>query len=155
MSRLDLNQQAYSYRKDASVPDFDDADLRAVMDAHCGLCSKGAQWIVRNDDQRRFKIIPLQSELGSALMHHYGLNPDDPSSWLFIENGKAYTSMDAVIRVGQYLGGFSSWLVILRIIPKPVQDVFYRFIARNRYRFFGKTDLCALPHEGVQERLLR
>jgi len=73
---------AYSYTADPNVPDFDDKGLRTVMDAQCSVCAHVARWIAHRDRAERFKIIPLQSVLGNALMHHYGLDPDDPVSWL-------------------------------------------------------------------------
>lgn len=125
-----------------------------VMDAHCALCARGARWIARNDRAGAFTIIPVQSELGGALMRHYGLDPADPVSWLYVEHGRAFTSLDALIRVGRRLGGVWRGLVVLRLLPRAVQDPLYRLVARNRYRLFGRADLCALPDPQVQKRLL-
>lgn len=125
-----------------------------VMDAHCALCARGARWIARNDRAGAFTIIPVQSELGGALMRHYGLDPVDPVSWLYVEHGRAFTSLDALIRVGRRLGGVWRGLVVLRLLPRAVQDPLYRLVARNRYRLFGRADLCALPDPQVQKRLL-
>lgn len=149
-----MDKAGFSYRNDPLVPKFDDGGPRTVMDAKCGLCAKGARWIARSDKHNEFKIIPLQSALGVALMQHYGLDPNDPVSWLFIEDGRAYSSLDAFIRVGKRLGGLSRALAILRIIPKPLQDVCYRFVARNRYRFFGRVDFCEMPDPDVRDRLI-
>ena len=144
----------FSYRDDASVPKFDDAGPRTVMDAHCALCARGAKWIAKNDREARFKIIPLQSELGRTLMWHYGMDPDDPASWLYLEDGRAYSSLDAVMRVGRRLGGVWYLLSAGRILPNFLADKLYRFVARNRYRLFGRADLCAMPDPAVRERLL-
>ncbi len=152
---MKLIQSAFSYRADATVPDFDDAGPRTVMDAQCGLCAKGARWIARNDHRNEFRIIPLQSELGHALMRHYGMDPEDPLSWLYINEGLAYSSMDAVIRTGGRLGGVWSGLSILRMIPRTFQDWLYGLVARNRYKFFGRTELCELPDAEIQKRLLQ
>ncbi|MEH6477757.1 MAG: DCC1-like thiol-disulfide oxidoreductase family protein [Sneathiella sp.] len=145
---------AYSFRVDDAVPNFIDTAPFTVMDAQCSLCARGAKWIAHNDHQNVFRIIPLQSDLGKALMRHYGMDPTDPMSWLFIENGRGYTSMDAVIRVGDRLGGVWKVLNILRVIPKHGQDYFYGLIARNRYRFFGKTDLCNVSDVEIKKRLI-
>lgn len=145
----------FSYRDDASVPEFDDAGPRTVMDAHCALCARGAKWIAKNDSEARFKIIPLQSELGRALMTHYGVDPDDPASWLFLDDGAAYSSLGALMRVGQRLGGIWRGLSVLKILPPAVQTLLYNFVARNRYRFFGRAGLCAMPDKDVQERLIQ
>ena len=148
------DRPAYSYRVDEAVPNFADTGPCTVMDAHCSLCAHGAKWIAHNDHQGVFRIIPLQSDLGNALMVHYEMDPADPMSWLFVEDGHAYSSMDAVIRVGSRLGGMWKALNILRVIPRRAQDYFYGLVARNRYRFFGKTDLCNIPDLEVRKRLL-
>lgn len=155
MPQFNVMASSYSYRLDEDVPHFSDEGPCTVMDARCSLCAKGARWIAYNDHQTQFKIIPLQSDLGRALMIHYGVDPDDPLSWLFLDKGRAYTSVDAIIRVGQRLGGIWSGLVILRVLPRFIQDTLYGFIARNRYRFFGQTDLCSLPDEQLQKRLMQ
>lgn len=123
------------------------------MDAHCALCSWGAKWIARNDDQQEFRIIPVQTELGRALLEHYDLDPEDPNSWLFVYGGTAYKSSDAVIRAGMRLGGISRLLAVGLLIPRPVRDWAYFFVARNRYRWFGQADMCNLPDAEVQKRL--
>jgi len=152
---MDLNRAPYSYRDDPAVPDFPDDGPVTVMDAHCSLCAHGARWIARNDRKQEFRIIPVQSPLGDALMEHYGLDPADPVSWLYLEDGGAHESLDAFIRAGMRLGGVWKVIAVLRILPRSMQDILYRAVARNRYRIFGRTDLCSLPDERVQKRLLQ
>ncbi len=144
----------FSYRDDPNVPEFDDRGLRTVMDAQCGLCARGARWIARNDHARAFRIIPMQTDLGRALFQHYDLDPEDPASWLFLDQGQGYTSLDAIIRVGRHLGGASKLLSALRVLPRPVQDALYGAIARNRYRLSPRVDMCTLPDADIQARLL-
>lgn len=150
-----LKQQPYSYLQDPSVPAFDAGEVFTVMDAHCALCARGAAWIARHDKAHEFMIVPMQSDAGAALFSHYGLDPDDPASWLYVENGNAYSSLDALIRVGARLGGVWKGLALLRILPSPIQDALYRWVARNRYRMFGTTDLCNMPNPEVQKRLMQ
>ena len=126
----------------------------AVMDAHCALCARGAAWIARNDRDAIFRIIPVQSELGQGLLTRHGLDPDDPASWLFLENGAAWTGLEALARVGWRLGGVWRGLAALRLLPRFVRGPLYRVVARNRYRMFGRADLCAMPDPEVQRRLL-
>lgn len=125
------------------------------MDAGCALCARGAAWIAHQDRAAEFRIIPVQSDLGAALLLHFGLDPDDPTSWLFLESGRAYTSLDAMIRAGRQLGRWNHALTVLRVLPRPVQDWLYARVARNRYRILGRADLCAMPDAAVQARLLR
>ncbi|MEM8591196.1 MAG: DCC1-like thiol-disulfide oxidoreductase family protein [Pseudomonadota bacterium] len=145
----------YSWRAVASIPAFADEGPVTVMDAHCGLCARGAKWIARADRAAEFRIVPMQSELGRALFVHFGLEPDDPASWLFLENGRAYTSLDGMIRAGWRMGGLSRALIILRVMPRALQDWLYGYIARNRYRVMGRADLCNMPDPAVQSRLLQ
>ncbi len=147
-------QRPYSYRADAAVPSFDDAAPLTVMDGECVLCTAGARLIARFDKAGEFRICPIRTPLGTALMHHYGLDPEDPESWLYIVDGRAFTSLDGMIRAGARLGG-AGWLVQpLRLIPRCVQDWLYRRLARNRYRLFGRTDMCALSDASLRARLL-
>ncbi len=124
------------------------------MDASCGLCAKGAHWIAKHDHERQFRIVPMQSQLGSALMRHYAMDPGDPTSWLFVQDGLAYVSLDAMIRVGRVLGGLGVLLTILRILPRTLQDKLYGYVARRRHRFFKPVELCELPDPDIQSRLL-
>ena len=145
----------YSHRQDPTVPAFDDAGPRCVMDAHCALCARGARWIARRDKRQEFKIIPLQSDLGRALMVHYKMDPDDPTSWLYLEDGTPYTSLYAFTQVARRIGGIWHILRLLNLMPRGLQDPLYRAVARNRYRVFGRADLCAMPDPDVQSRLLQ
>lgn len=147
--------EPYSYRDDPDMPAFDDGAPVAVMDANCAICSWGARMIHRLDTSGRVRICPVQSPLGGALMAHYGLAAEDPESWLFLANGVAHADSDAIIRAGRYFGGWGRVAGALRVLPRPLRDRLYRALARNRYRLFGRADLCALPDPAFQARLLR
>lgn len=95
----------------------------------------------------------MQTPLGQALLEQNGLNPNDPTSWLLLEHGVGHTSTEAIIRTGQMLGGVWRTLSMLRIIPRAWRDAAYRLIARNRYRWFGRGDMCTMPDPDVQKRL--
>ena len=146
---------SFSFRDDPAVPAFDDSSPIAVMDADCALCSWGARMIHRLDRTGTTRIAPVQSPLGRALMGHYGVDPADPATWLFIDEGRAHVDFDAVIHAGRRFGGWGRVTFVLRLLPKPARDRLYRLIARNRYRLFGRGDFCALPDPAFQRRLLR
>ena len=147
-------REAYSYRGDATVPAFEGGGPVVFMDGDCALCTRSARTIAKLDRVGEFRVCPIQSALGRGMLKHYGLDPDDPESWLYLADGKAYTSLDAVIRVGQRLGGWGRTLRILRILPRRAQDWLYRRIARNRYRLFGRTHMCDLPDRDLRRQLL-
>lgn len=149
-----IAREAYSYRGDAAVPAFPDSGPVVFMDGECALCSRGARVIAKFDRVEEFRICPVQSPLGSSVLRHYGLDPGDAESWLYLEGGRAYNSMDAIIRVGRRVGGWGQLLRILMVLPRPVQDWLYRRIARNRYHLLGRADMCALPDPALRRRLL-
>lgn len=144
----------YSYRSDPAVPSFEDGGPVVFMDGECVLCTRTARIIARLDRREEFRICPVQSPVGGAVLRHYGLDPASPESWLYLENGHAYGSLDAVIRVCRRLGGWGRLALVLALLPGATQDWLYRRIALNRYRIGGRTDLCAIPDPAVRRRLL-
>ena len=126
----------------------------AVMDATCALCSFGARAIHRLDRSGEIRICPIQTERGRALLTANNLDPDDPATWLFVEDGRVWTDFDAMIRIGERSGGIGRLLSILRLLPPRLRRWIYLRIARNRYRLFGRADLCAIPDPGLRRRLI-
>jgi predicted DCC family thiol-disulfide oxidoreductase YuxK len=146
---------AFSYREDPTVPVFDDSAPIAVMDADCAVCSWGARMIHRLDRTGTARICPIQTPLGTALLQHFGLDPKDPTSWLFLDAGVAHEGFEAVVHAGRRFGGLALLTQALRIFPAPLRSWLYLRLARNRYRLFGRADMCALPDPAFQRRLLR
>ncbi len=126
----------------------------AVMDGTCALCSFGARMIHRLDRSGDIRICPIQTEMGQQLLRENGLDDLDPDTWLFIEDGTAWRDFDAMIRVGERCGGLGRVLSVLRLIPARPRGWLYARLARNRYAFFGRGDLCALPDPALQARLI-
>jgi predicted DCC family thiol-disulfide oxidoreductase YuxK len=145
---------AYSYRNDMAVPCFDASSPIVFMDGLCALCTRAARLICKFDRRGVFKISPTGSDLGRAILAHYGLNSEHPASWLYLEEGKAYGSMEAVIRVGKRLGGWGRSVELLRLLPGRLQNRLYQCLADNRFRLFGRADMCAVPDPELQRRLL-
>jgi predicted DCC family thiol-disulfide oxidoreductase YuxK len=87
----------------------------------------------------------MQSEEGKALLLQYGIDPEDPATFLVLEDGKPYTQSDGSIRIITALGGIWRIFGAARVIPKPWRDSLYGVLARNRYRWFGRRDTCYLP----------
>ena len=151
---LRISKPPYSYRDDNTLPDFDDSRPVIVMDGQCGLCAMTARRISYGDKAGEFGICRSQAELGTALLRHYGIDAQKPESWLYILDGRAYSALDGIIRAGARVGG-TGWLFQpLRILPRSLQEGLYRWVARNRYRIFGRTDMCALRDEALRARLM-
>jgi len=149
-----LNFDLYSYRIDKAVPDFDESRGLLVMDGNCGACSRWARMVSYWDRKDEFRITTIDSKLGRSLQLHYGIDPDDPDSWLYVVDGKVYTSMQAITAVCMKLGLFFYLFAPMKLVPIGIQDWLYQRIARNRYRFFGRTEMCSLPSPELRRRLI-
>ena len=87
-------------------------------------------------------------------MRHYGLDPNDPQTWLLIKDGRALGGLSAAIDLFPRLSAAYTPLLILTLFPASWQDAAYSAVARRRYRLFGYADLCSIPDETVQSRLI-
>lgn len=96
----------------------------------------------------------LQSEAGQQLLADYGLPTDDFDSFVLIENGQAFTQSTAALRVAKGLGGIWQLLYTFVLIPAPVRNAVYDFVAKNRYKWFGKKDQCWMPTPEFKSRFL-
>jgi predicted DCC family thiol-disulfide oxidoreductase YuxK len=142
----------FTYRDDRAVPTFDDSRPLFVFDGVCVLCSSGARWIMRHDRKALVNLTTAQEALGRALYSHYGMAMDE--SYLLIADGRAYTASRGYIELCRILGGWWHILRVTAVIPEGLRDWFYVLIARNRYRWFGKTAYCALLTPEQRSRLL-
>lgn len=147
----EVSKQPFSYRNDPAVPDFDDRKALFVFDGICVLCSTGASWIMRNDGRALVNFTPAQEALGQALYAHYGIDMDE--SYLLIADGSAYTASRGYLELCRILGRWWHALRMSAIIPERLRDWLYALVARNRYRWFGKADFCALLTNAQRERL--
>jgi predicted DCC family thiol-disulfide oxidoreductase YuxK len=120
------------------------------FDGVCNLCDSSVKFIINNDSQGRIKIAPLQSNLAEMVL------PEKPKfdSLVLFENGKVYYKSAAALRIALKLDGLWKVLGVFLIIPYPIRDLVYDFIAQNRYRWFGKKDECMLPTPEVKSRFL-
>jgi predicted DCC family thiol-disulfide oxidoreductase YuxK len=125
-----------------------------VYDSVCVLCSRWLKIVLRHDKRALYKFAAVQRPAGQALLSAHGMDPSNPSSFLLLENGVAYSNSDAVIRVLASFGGAWRMANALRWIPAVVRDRAYLTLGRNRYRWFGKLDQCAVPTAATRSRFL-
>jgi len=127
-----------------------------VFDGVCVLCSGWVNFVLRRDRTQEFSFAAMQTEKGRALLTQYGIDPDDPVTFLLIEDNTAYTDTDAALRVvGRFGGGWRAFAMVFRCIPRSIRGPCYRWAARNRYRFFGRRETCYLPSTDEAARFLR
>lgn len=123
------------------------------FDGVCNLCDGFVQFVIKQDADAVFKFAPLQSNTAIELLGEE-LDLKKLDSVVLWDNGKLYSHSDVAIQVGSKLGGFWSLIQIFRIVPKFIRDAVYNWIARNRYRWFGKKDACMIPTPELKARFL-
>lgn len=125
-----------------------------LFDAECVLCSANAQFILTHDTARRYRLASMQGDVGAALFRQHGIDPTDPDTILVIDGDHVLRDSDAVLSI--YVGLGWPWRLAsaARIVPKALRDPVYRWVARNRYRIFGRRDSCWLPRPEDADRVL-
>jgi predicted DCC family thiol-disulfide oxidoreductase YuxK len=147
-------REAYSYRTDPAVPPFRDDRPIIVFDGYCVLCSRWANFVLRHDRRRRYRLLTAQSELGRALYVHYGLDPDSFETNILIADGAAWVKAAGTIRMAEGLGWPWRAATVLRVLPRHWADTLYEWIARHRLRWFGTRAACYLPAPEDADRFL-
>ncbi|HEY6954669.1 MAG TPA: thiol-disulfide oxidoreductase DCC family protein [Flavisolibacter sp.] len=125
-----------------------------LFDGVCNFCNGSVNLVLKYDKSGIFRFAALQSEAGQKLLQRYDLPSAEFDSFVLIDNGKVYKKSEAALRVMNKLPWYWKELQILRIIPTPFRDAIYDFIARNRYKWFGKKDQCMIPTPEMRSRFL-
>ena len=125
-----------------------------VFDAQCVLCSANAQFVLRHDRQSHFRLAAMQGAVGTALYRRFGIDPADPDTLIVMSGNHALRDSHAVFAIWTALGWPWKAIAVLAIIPKAWRDLAYRWIARHRYRLFGRRASCWVPSADYAERLL-
>jgi predicted DCC family thiol-disulfide oxidoreductase YuxK len=125
-----------------------------VFDAMCVLCAANAQFVLRHDHNRRFRLASMQGPVGAQLYRDCGIDPANPETLILVDGDRLLRDSDAVLAI--YAGCGWPWraAAALRIVPHFLRDPLYRWIARNRYRIFGRREACWLPSPKDRDRLL-
>ena len=130
-------------------------DRVLVFDGVCVLCSHWVSFVLRHDRHRLYKFAAMQTATGRELLTRHGLDPNDPKSFLLLEGGRGYMDTDAIIGVLRSFGGrWRALAMLMRLVPRFLCDPLYRFIARHRYKLFGRHDVCTVPSEQTAHRFL-
>ncbi|MBD3918488.1 DUF393 domain-containing protein [Paenibacillus sp. PR3] len=125
-----------------------------LVDGDCALCHGMTKFAVRRDKRQRFRIAALQSEIGSKLLAHAGMDAQKLDSLVLMEGGRVYTKSGAALRVFRRLGGLWPLLYAAIVLPAPIRDYGYSWIAKIRYRMFGQADICMLPTAAGRQRFI-
>jgi predicted DCC family thiol-disulfide oxidoreductase YuxK len=125
-----------------------------LFDGVCNLCNASVQWVLLRDKQQIFRFAALQSEVGQKILARHGLHNETLDTVVLSDGDRVFVRSDAPLEVLRRLGGFWRFFYVFKYVPKPLRDAVYRFIARNRYRWFGRKESCLLPRPEWRERFL-
>lgn len=131
-------------------------DAVVLFDGVCNLCNGAVHFMLDRDPKERLRFASLQSEAGKALLTEHGipLPEGEPDSIVLVTKGRAYDGSGAALRIAARLSFPWPLLATLLVVPWFVRDIVYYFIARNRYRWFGRTEACRVPTPELKKRFL-
>ena len=127
-----------------------------VYDDVCVFCSASIRFLLAHERDHSVRFVSMRSDLGRRLLAAEGLNPADPESFVFIENGRAWTGSAAACLVVRHLRWPWRALGAIRLAPLRWRDATYRILARNRYRLFGRLEagVCPVPDPELRRRFI-
>jgi len=125
-----------------------------VFDGVCVLCSGTIRFLLKRDRSHSIKFAAAQGPTGQALFKALGLPADDFETFLFIERERVYLKSAAILRFLRYLPPWWQPLRLLALLPRSIADRLYLWIARNRYRWFGRTAECLVPDPAIASRFI-
>jgi predicted DCC family thiol-disulfide oxidoreductase YuxK len=125
-----------------------------LFDGVCNFCNGSVNFLLKRDKKDAFRFAPLQSASGQKLLAQYNLSREEFASFILIEKGQAYQKSTAALKVMNHLPWYWKEVQLFRIIPVFLRDAIYDFIARNRYKWFGKKEACMIPTPEMRSRFL-
>ena len=126
-----------------------------LFDGVCNLCDAFVQFVIKRDSKDVFRFVPLQSELGVKITAHIGIDTGRIDSIVLYEPGVAYFyKSEAAIEIARGLGGFFGLAAIFKVLPKALRNGIYDYVAKNRYKWYGRKDSCMLPTPALKAKFL-
>jgi len=126
-----------------------------LFDGVCNLCNGSVQFVIKRDKKDIFRYAALQSEAGQQLVTQRHIDTNKVDSIILIEPGVAYyTKSDAALEIAQELGGLWRLSTIFTWIPTSIRNSIYDFVAKNRYKWFGKQESCMIPTPELKAKFL-
>ena len=126
-----------------------------LFDGVCNLCNRITQFVIMHDPPpARILFAALQSDTGQRLLERHGLRTDNFDTFVLVEGTRVSVRSTAALRMARLIGGAWSLLAVFLVLPEILRDPVYKWISRNRYRWFGKRDSCMMPTPELRSRFL-
>jgi predicted DCC family thiol-disulfide oxidoreductase YuxK len=125
-----------------------------IFDGVCNFCDRSVRFVMNRDRRGRFLFASNQSEAGSALLARFGVEPGSVQSVYLVEGDRIWSKSTAALEIARRLPLPWKLSYAWFVVPKFLRDLVYDWIARNRYRWFGKAESCRLPSEAERAKFL-
>ena len=125
-----------------------------LFDGVCNFCNNAVNFVIKRDPKSVFKFATLQSSVAQEILKSHNLDNAEMNSFVLIENDKIYSKSTAALRVCRRLKGLWPLMYGFIIVPKLIRNGIYNWIAKNRYAWFGKKEVCMVPSPDVRARFL-
>jgi predicted DCC family thiol-disulfide oxidoreductase YuxK len=125
-----------------------------LFDGVCNLCNGAVTYIIKRDKKNIFKFAALQSEVGKELISKFNIDTEKVDSIILIDGEKHYEKSSAALRISKELSGAFPLLFGFMILPKFIRNSVYDYIAKNRYKWFGKKESCMIPTPELKSKFL-
>jgi|688.fasta_scaffold07346_12 predicted DCC family thiol-disulfide oxidoreductase YuxK len=126
-----------------------------LFDGVCNFCNNTVNSIIKQDKNDLFRFVALQSTKGMEICKYLGIDRSKTDSIVLFMPGEAYyIKSEAALKIANKLGGFYLFLNLFSLLPRNITDIVYDYIAKNRYKWFGKKDQCMMPDAQVREKFL-
>jgi predicted DCC family thiol-disulfide oxidoreductase YuxK len=126
-----------------------------LFDGVCNLCDSTVQFLIKRDTKDVFRFVAIQSDLGQEIIKHIGIDTFKTDSIILYEPGNAYYyKAEAALKIAKELGGVYSLMGLFTFLPKGLSNVVYDYVARNRYKWYGKKDACMIPTLQMKAKFL-
>jgi len=135
------------------------SNLIVLYDGVCGLCNRLNQFLLKRDHHDRLRFASLQSNLARKIIERHGADPTDLDTVYVVEDydtpsERLFMRSNAILRALEALDGIWKLSSVSKILPRPVRDLFYKVVATNRYRVFGKYEVCMMPDPKYRKKFL-
>ena len=125
-----------------------------LFDGVCNLCNGAVQFIIKRDPEGYFKFASLQSGKAADILLRFNLDPTGMESIILVEKGRIYHKSNAVLLISKKLSGLWPLFSLFIIIPVSLRDLIYDWIAKNRYKWFGRKNECMVPTIELKSRFV-
>ena len=134
------------------MPDNEKAII--LFDGVCNFCNSSVNFVIKHDKKNHFLFAPLQSETAKKLLEKFNIDSSKTDSFILIENNKAYLQSTAALRVTKHLNKLYPLLYAFLITPPFIRNSVYNLVAKNRYKWFGKKEICMIPSAEIKGKFI-